>query len=268
MKQSDDRGEHADLALDMELMDYADGTLAPEKRAELEARIARDPEAREAVALWRHHDNLIHQAARSADTLPSNLKLEKLERELARKLAQRRVRAALFGPGVRRVVASVVLFAAGWGAHSFVAAPVDGGPAHPYFVGPTLAGHSYYLFGAAQRSDFTGDEIEVALDWMSEQMQRKIESPKLEMLGYRVEGSRVSLIDGQPVAIFYYRTPQDELVTVSMSPHGQSQPGYALQESEIDGSRMAYWTSDDLHYVIMTNDAEASLTSLAAAVRP
>ncbi len=259
--------DQTDLALDPDLMAYIDGGLPPDQMAEIEARLARDPDAREAVAQWRHFDNLLHQYGRTVDEMPSSLKIASLERELGRKLKKRQWRATLLGPGLQRFAASVVLFAAGWGAHSLYESGMSLTTAsHPYFVAPTLAGHSAVTLASYQGTEFKGDQMSEALEWMSEQMQHKIESPKLERLGYQVESSRLMTVQGQPVAVFYYRNPENELVTVSMTPRDPSQPDYRLRVTEAAENKMAYWSSNSLHYVVVAKTDAASLTTLAAAV--
>jgi anti-sigma factor RsiW len=257
-----------DLGLDPELMAYVDGVLPPEKMAEVEARLAHDSDAREAVSQWRHFDNLLHQHAREADELPASLGIAALERELVRKLQRRQWRARLMGPGLQRIAASVLLFAGGWLAHGYYSEMATQQVAqHPYFVAPTLAGHSSYVLASQQSAEFTGDKMTEALAWMSERMQQKIDSPKLERLGYQVESARLVVVQDQPVAVFYYRNPADQLVTVSMTPRLASQPDYALRVRNVDASKMAYWTSDHMHYVVVSDTDTASITSLAAAVR-
>ena len=262
------KGNERDVTLDIDLMAYVDGTLPPEKMAEVEARLAHDADARDAVAQWRHFDNLIHDAARAADAQPANLRIEALERQLAQKLQRRRWRAMLLGPGLRQVAASVVIFAAGWGAHAlYERTPSLLSAAYPGFVSQTLAGHYSYTFSAQQRAEFSGEDMDEALAWLSEQMQQRIESPQLERLGYRVESARLVVFDEEPVAVFYYRNPEDERVTVSITPRRATQPDYALRVAQVQDERMAYWTSDSLHYTVVTGSTNTAVTTLAAAVQ-
>lgn len=263
MTQSD----HKDPALDPDLIAYADGALEPERMAEVEARLARDPEAREAVAQWRHFDNLINTAAGAADARPANLRIAALERELAAKLQRRRLRAALFGPGIRRLAASVVIFAAGWGAHSvYDTQTTRMAGTYPGFIQPTLSGHYAYLHNAQQRAEFSGDRMPEALDWLSEQMQMRIDSPKLERLGYQIESARLVMAGDQPLAVFYYRNAEGERVTVSMTPRHEAPPVQGLRMASFEGERVAYWSSGPLHYAVVASTSAAGLTSLAAAV--
>lgn len=255
--------EAREPALDIDLMAYVDGTLDPDRRAEVEARLARDADAREAVAQLRHFDNMIHAAARAADSQPANLRIAALERQLAARLQRRRWRSALTAPWARQAAASVAIFAAGWAAHG----AYEAGTAYPSFVQPTLTGHQSHVLAAHERGAFGGDEMAEALAWLSEQMQRKIDSPKLERLGYRVESARLMMVDDAPVAVFYYRNPEEERVTVSMTPRQPSQPSYALRVAKVNDDSMAYWTHDQLHYVVLASPGHRlPITTLAAAV--
>ncbi|MDM7459633.1 MAG: hypothetical protein P3W94_009875 [Paracoccus sp. (in: a-proteobacteria)] len=257
-----------DPRLDSDLMAYIDGTLPPEKLSVIEARLARDAQAREAVAQWRHFDNLLRDYAAQADMQPTNIKIAALERELARKLKKRQRRVLWLGQGVRRLVASVAIFVAGWGGHAYYSATIAANAfAHPSFMAPTLAGHQTYLYATTGAVEYGGDEIEAALDWMSKQMQRKIDSPKLERLGYQVQSARLIVVDEQPLALFYYRNPDNETVTVSMTPRHLTQPHYAFRVADIANHKTAYWSSNGLNYAVVSDDASVPLSTLAAAVQ-
>lgn len=260
--------EHGDPVLDPDLMQYLDGTLPPEKLAEVEARLARDPDAREAVAQARHFENLIRDVGRSADELPDSLQIAALERQLVSKLRKRQRRAFLWGPGLRQIAASVVIFAAGWGTH---AALYTGGPwstpSYPAYVTSTLSGHYAYQHAASQRAEFGGDQMAEAVAWLSDQMQRRIDSPQLEQLGYQVESARLVMVEDQPMAVFYYRDAEDRRVTVSMAPRDVMQPDQAPRIAQVQGERVAYWSSDSLHYTVVANADIGSFTTLAAAIQ-
>lgn len=141
-----------DHPLDLDLMAYVDGTLPPHLLAQVEARLARDPEAREAVAQLRHADNVIRDLAGRAEALPTGLVIAALERELARRLRRRRLRAVLLGPRLRQIAASVALFAAGWGAHAvYSSADVWLAPAAPAFVASRPAIYPSEAMAASHR---------------------------------------------------------------------------------------------------------------------
>ncbi|MCC6002383.1 MAG: anti-sigma factor [Pararhodobacter sp.] len=263
----DTPSEHG-LGLDDDLMAYVDGTLSPERMAQVEARLARDPEARAATASWRHHNNLIRQMAQTADDLPTDMRIAALERELAAKLQARKRRAFLMGPALGRIAASVLLFTAGWGAHGlFSASTTMTGAAYPQFVSATMAGHYAMRQISMQQAEFQADEIDTALDWISAQMQRKIDSPELRRLGYEVESARLLSTDDGPLAIFYFRNEEGNSVTVSVTPHAPDQPDYAYRVVRLETESMAYWTESGLDYSVIGDVDVGQITTLAAAVR-
>ena len=263
-----DTASEQDLGLDDDLMAYVDGHLPPEKMAEVEARLARDPEARAATASWRHHDNLIRQMAQTADDLPANMRIAALERELAAKLQARKRRALLMGPTLGRIAASVLIFAAGWGAHGyFGSASHMTGAQYPQFVSATVIGHQAIQQASVQQAEFQPDDLDAALDWMSAQMQRKIDSPKLDRLGYEVESARLLATESGPLAIFHYRDEDGERVTVSITPHSPDQADYKFRVVRLDTESMAYWTHAGLDYSVIGDVGTGRITTLAAAVR-
>ncbi len=257
-----------DLGLDADLMAYVDGHLPPEKMAEIEARLAHEPEARAATARWRHHDNLIRQMAQTADDLPANMRIAALERELAAKLQARKRRALLMGPTLGRIAASVLIFTAGWGAHGyFGSASQMAGAEYPQFVSATVIGHQAIQQASVQQAEFQPDEMDAAMDWISAQMQRKIDSPKLERLGYAVESARLLATDSGPLAIFHYRDGEGKRVTVSIAPHSPDQADYKLRVVRLENDNMAYWTDAGLDYSVIGDVNPGQITTLAAAVR-
>lgn len=264
---SDPKNTETSLADDLDLMAYVDGTLPPEKMAEIEARLAHDADARDAVAQWRHHDNLIRQVACAADQQPSSFQIARLERELAAKLKTRRWRARLLVPSLQRIAASALIFAAGWAANGYFASPGSMlGTSLPQFVDPTVRGHYAYKQAAFEHASFGADDIDGALDWMSEQMQAKIDSPRLARLGYEVESARLIIDEDIPIAVFYFRNAEDERVTVSMTPRRSDHPAYRLRVVNMADDNMAYWSGDALHYTVVANVERGQLTTIAAAV--
>ncbi|MCC5955597.1 MAG: anti-sigma factor [Natronohydrobacter sp.] len=263
-----DTTSEPDLGLDDDLMAYVDGSLSAEKMTEIEARLARDPEARAAIASWRHHDNLIRQMAQTADDLPVNMRISALERELVARLRARKRRAFLMGPALGRIAASVVLFAAGWGAHGLFGSAMQMTRAdYPQFVSASVTGHQAIRQASLQQAEFHADDLDAALDWMSAQMQRKIDSPKLERLGYDVESARLLETETGPLAIFHFRNSDGERVTVSITPHAPDQADYKLRVVRMDKDSMAYWTDAGLDYLVIGDVDAGRITTLAAAVR-
>jgi anti-sigma factor RsiW len=256
----------SDLELDEDLMAYIDGRLPPDQIARVEARLATEPDARAATAAWRHHDNLIRQAAARADAQPANLRTAALERELVAKLKARQRRAWAYSPALRQMAAAVVVFAAGWLAHGVYTGQTTA--AYPGFVTASIAEHQALRQNYLVQASFTADEMDSALAWMGDQMQREIAQPKLDQFGYQVHSARLVSTDEGPLGIFYYRNDAGNLITLAITPHDTGERNYPFRMVGMNDETLAYWTEDGLDYSILANVNSAMMTSLAAAVAP
>ncbi|MFO7759523.1 MAG: hypothetical protein R6V26_13795 [Roseovarius sp.] len=256
----------SDPALDPELHAYVDGKLSPERAAAIEARLAGDPARRAAVAAWMRDRDLIRDAA--SEEHPTDLRTELLARELGRRVRARQIRTGLKQPALKHIAASVLIFAAGWGGHAlYMFDNSASGPAEPrYVVQATVLGTSLADRGV-QEFDVSDARWQASLDWVSEQMQRKIESPKFEQLGLQVVGGR--LVDGEngPLAQFTYQTEDDEKIIVSMTPHPDSEPSYPYAVRSVYGQPVAYWTNDGMDFSISGEADLQRLSTLASALR-
>lgn len=258
----------SDFALDPDLHAYVDGKLSPERMAEIEARLAGDPALRSATDGWARHRDLIREAAGTADAGPEDLKTHLLEKELARRLQARRLRTLMTGPGLRQLAASVVIFAGGWGAHAFFSTDnARLGTVYPAYVGLATNAHMVYANAPERVVELGADDIEASLAWVSEQMERKIDSPRLERLGLEVIGARLIRGAEGPLAQFTYRDRSGEEITVTMAPHPANEPAHPLRLQTVAGEPVAYWTDGDLDYAVIAATEPGELLSLAAAVR-
>lgn len=264
---TDNKQFDPELEADTELMAYVDGTLPPDRMNAVEARLAADPAARAATSAWRHHDNLIRQMGQSADGQPVNLRTAALERELVAKLRARKRRAMMFSPVLGQVAAAVFLFAAGWGAHAMIT-EMRGPASYPQFVNAAIAEHTAYRQANLLQASFTSDEMDRAVEWMSEQMQRKISSPKLEQYGYQVQSARLLNTEEGPLGIFYFLDAEGQTITLAVKPHDDSVPDYRFRIVDVNNERLAYWNDEGLDYSLLANVTTAMMTTLAAAVSP
>ncbi len=255
-----------DPALDPELHAYVDGKLSPERAAEIEARLADDPARRAAVAAWMRDRDLIREAA--SDEHPTDLRTELLARELGRRVRARQIRTGLRQPALKQIAASVLIFATGWGGHMlYMSDSPASGPVEPrYVVQATVLGKTLADQGV-QEFDVSDARWQASLDWVSDQMQRKIESPKLEQLGLQVVGGRLLQGENGPLAQFTYETEGDRQIIVSMTPHADHEPSYAYAVRSVYGQPVAYWTKDGMDFSITGETDMQRLSTLASALR-
>ena len=249
---------------DPELQAYLDGRLSPEAAAEVEARLAGDETLSDAAAQWQHHRNLIRDAADVLDTGDSNLRTAALERDLARRLAERQRHARLASPRLGQFAASVAIFVLGWGAHmGYERLSV---PDHPDYVAEALSAHQVFAHDDRYPVEFRADEMEQAVGWLSAQMQRKVDSPKLDNLGLEVVGARLLGTQNGPSGLFIYENAEGQRLSVLISAHEEGMPEIPLRVSRQGEQTVAYWSDESIDYAVLGGHDRAMLTQVAAAV--
>ena len=139
---------------------------------------------------------------------------------------------------------------------------------YPQFVNATIAEHGAYRQANLVQVSFTPDEMNSAIDWMSEQMQRKIYSPELEQYGYEVQSARLLNTEEGPLGIFYFVDAEGQTVTLAVRPHDESVADYRFRIVDVNNEKLAYWTDEGLDYSLLANVNTAMMTTLAAAVSP
>ncbi len=253
-----------DYALDPDLQAYVDGRLSPEAAAEVEARLADDAAARTATASWRHHRNLIRAAAEAMDTGPENIRTAALERELARRLAARRIRGLFHSPRLRQLAASAAIFAIGWFSHDAYGQLSQ--QDRPGYVSEALAAHKIFAYDTLRPVEFRPGEMEAALEWLSDKMDRKLASPQLDALGLEVVGARLVGTSEGPAGLFVYQDQNGERLSVVLAAHAPEKPVAPLRVMSEGEQSVAFWSDEALDYAVLGRHSSALLTRVAAAV--
>jgi len=263
MTGSTTRPPRSDTDFDPELMAYADGRLAPAEAAAVEARLAADPAARDAVMAWMLQSDQIRAAAEALDTAPASLKTAALERELARALQRQAWRSRLLGPGLRRMAASVALFAAGWGGHMAYDAVTT---PYPAYVAEGLGAHRVFADDMVRPVDFRAESSEAALDWVSAKLDRKLTHPALEPLGLELVGTRMLGTREGPMAQFIYEDRDGHRLSLIVAPHPEGVRESPLRYASAEGARISYWRDARLDYAVVAQTSELQIEAVAAEV--
>lgn len=249
------------------MLAYADGMLPPDRVAAVEEALSRDPEARDAVRAWRDHAALIREAAARADDLPANIAIAGLERQLARRLRMRRVRGLLVGPHLRSAAAALVIFAAGWGMHGLTDQPPIGALAYPAPVERALGGHRVYADITTDTRQFAADEMHLAVQLISDEFEHRFRPAAFDLPGHRVDAVRYTRYTTGPAAFFTYRDEAGRQATIAVERHPPDLPRYDLKVEPAAFGSIAYWTDDDLDYVVIAAVDTEAMMPLIASIR-
>lgn len=252
-----------DTDFDPELMAYVDGQLGPEAAAAVEARLAADPAARDAVSAWTLQAVQIRAAAEALDTDATSLRTAALERELARALKRQGWRARLMGPGLRRMAASVALFAAGWGGHMLYDAATT---PYPAYVAEGLGAHDVFAHDLIRPVDFRAESTGEALDWVSAKLDRKLSHPALDPLGLELVGTRLLGTREGPLAQFIYEDREGHRLSLIVAPHPEGVRESPLRYADWKGERVGYWRDARLDYAVVAPTSDQQIRAVAEEV--
>lgn len=262
--QSPHDPQNVDYALDPDLQAYVDGQLSPEEAARVEARLAAEPGAREASAEWRHHRNLIRSAADALDTGPASLRTAALERELLSRMRRRQVSTLLLGRGLGRAAAMVALVAFGWLANDGYSQLVASGQSS--YAMDAAKAHALFASDSVRPVEFRRDQMDVALAWLSDKLEYKLESPVLDRLGLEVIGARLIDTSTGPAALFVYEGATGERFSVAMAPNPDAGRNQPFRIVRVNGGDVAYWRGAEYEYAVVGGAPAGLLTTIAAAI--
>lgn len=253
----------AQPGIDPDLHAYIDGQIGPDAAADIDARLAADPELRRTVDAMIADRDAIRAVADRLDAGPTSLRTAALERQLGRRLARRRWQVALTGPASRQIAAGVALFAMGWGAHMTLG---PAGQAYPSYVAEGLGAHTVFAQDAVYPVEFTPEATAAALDWMSEKLKRKIASPELDALGLTLVGTRLSGTREGPLAQFIYEDRTGNRLSLVVMPHPEGAPEADLRVARQDSNSVGYWSDAALDFAVIADTSNLQIETVAAEV--
>jgi anti-sigma factor RsiW len=213
-----DLNEHME---DWALHAYADGELSPEQRAEVEALLARDPEAARKVADWKRQRELLKSAF-------DGVLGEPVPPPLAATL-RRSSPPARLSPWLA-MAAAVLLLLCGGLAGWFLKGEA---PVTMADLGrEALEAHSVYAVEIRHPVEVKGDDKDHLQAWLSKRVGTAFTVPDLTEQGYTLLGGRLLSAEEGPAAMLMYEDRKGQRVSVVLAAPGTDMDtGLKLQES-------------------------------------
>jgi anti-sigma factor RsiW len=249
--------------IDLELQAYIDGNLDPEAMAEMEARLAGEDDLRMTADALSNDMQLIRDAAEAMDTGPVSLRTAALEKALAQRLPLRRWQVVAAGPATRQIAAGIALFAMGWGGNMLMGPAAN---AYPDYVQEGLGAHQVFAHDSSHPVEFQPDATTVALDWMSQKLKHKINSPALDALGLELIGTRLSGTREGPLAQFIYQDKNGNRLSLVVMPHPEGMPEADLKLASLDQNRVGYWRGNTLDYAVIAETSDVQIENVASEI--
>jgi len=230
---------------------YADGRLAPARRAEIEAWLATRPEDAERVAHYR--DSAAQLKARYEGVLsePVPPRLERAASGRPRRWLEGASRAVAFAAGWTVFGAALGALAA-WQSASIRQAPMAA--LENTVARRAAVAHAVYSPEVRHPVEVGADQEQHLVTWLSKRLGLKLKAPRLDEAGMSLVGGRLLPGDAGPVAQFMYQSDRGRRMTLYVraehAPHRETAFRYA-RENNVG---VFYWVEETCSYAIASSD--------------
>jgi anti-sigma factor RsiW len=250
-----------------ELHAYVDGRLDRSRRAEVEARLANDPEAAQRVRDWKMQRHALR-------TLHPEMLLEPVPAHLLHAAMQLHHRSNRFAQWQRwgGMAAAVLLsFGLGWGAHSqWQTQVVNSGSGVRTFARQAVTAHVVYMPEVRHPVEVEASQQQHLVQWLSKRLNRQLKVPNLAPAGYELVGGRLLPGEGGARAQFMYQNAAGERVTLYVGAiEGAAAKGVgetAFRFTSEAGVASFYWVDQGFGYALTGRLPRQGLLVLAESV--
>lgn len=249
---TNEKTEHME---DWALHAYVDGELSPEQRAEVDARLARDPEAARKVAGWRQQRELLKSAF---DGVLDEAVPPQLSATLRQHAAPSRLRPWL------SMAAAVLLLLCG-GLAGWVLRGETASVAMADLGQQALEAHSVYAVEVRHPVEVAGSDRDHLQAWLSKRVGTAFTVPDLTEQGYSLLGGRLLSGSDGPAALLMYEDRKGQRLSVVLASPGTDMET-ALKVQEQDGLIACTWQDGKLAVAVAGDMARDPMMALAKAV--
>ncbi|MCC6468161.1 MAG: anti-sigma factor [Alphaproteobacteria bacterium] len=112
--------------------------------------------------------------------------------------------------------------------------------------------------------DVNAEDVDYLENWFGQRLKRDVRLPKLENQGFKMQGGRVTFIEGQPGAQFFYKSVTgDAIVSVAIAQTKRRDTEWTTAKR--NGLRMIYWRKGGYVYVFAGDVDKHVLHGVASA---
>jgi len=229
-----------------ELQAYADGLLAPERRAAVEAWLAARPDEAERIAAYRR---LALEVRAAYDTMLSEPVPERLALAASRRAPwQRRARAAGW------LIVGAAIGALG----SWEVKPdrplAQSAPDGTVIARRAAIAHATYSPEVRHPVEVGADDEQHLVAWLSKRLGVKVRAPKLDDAGMSLIGGRLLPGDNGPVAQFMYQSQNGRRLTLYVRTEAARNRETAFRYARESNIGVFYWIDRDAGYALASAD--------------
>jgi len=232
-----------------DLQAYADGRLAPDRHAAVEAWLAARPEEAERIAAYRRLNDEVRAAYEP-------LLAEPVPRELERFAAPRRWLRPVAAVAGWVALGAALGAIAGWQLHATRPAMVSSADVSLMARRAAIA-HATYAPEVRHPVEVGAEQEQHLVTWLSKRLGVNLRAPKLEEAGLSLVGGRLLPGENGPVAQLMYQTQVGRRLTVYWRPEKSgSNRETAFRYARENGVGVFYWIDRECGYAIASADLE------------
>ncbi|MFD0982662.1 anti-sigma factor family protein [Tropicimonas aquimaris] len=243
---------------------YIDGELGPDEAAELEARMAEDPDTLRAFETLVRQKTQVREALDALATGPANLKTERLKRRLASKLAGRASPARRLGVGWLRpgaqIAAACALFAFGWWGHATVTTPPAG---IPDYVSEAIGAHQVFADDPVYPVEFAGAAVDGVADWFAGKIGVPVAAPDLAEYGVTLVGARLLGTKEGPLAQYIYEDGRGARYSLTLAQHPEKEPIGPVTVVDYPNRSVGYWRTPKVDFAFVGEGGAGDVQRIA-----
>jgi len=236
---------------EQDLHAYVDNQLDAERRAQVEAYLAVQPEAAALVQDLRLQNQLLHEAY-------DNVLNEPVPIRMGTALQRKRFPLAW----AASVAALAIGLVAGWAARD-VMQPAAG-PA--VFAERALRAHLLYASEKRHPVEVPAEQEAHLVAWLSKRLDAPIRAPALHTHGFSLLGGRLLPGDEGPLAQLMYESADGERLTLIVRRAGRDSGDTRFQVLEQNGNSVFYWVDRDYGYALSGGMGKNRMMDIARAV--
>lgn len=240
---------------DIDLQAYADGQLAEDRRAAVEAHLAQNPRLAGEVADWQRQNETLRALYGHVgrEEPPPRLSVHAIERGMRDRTRQ----------SWRMAAAAVVLLTAGAFGGWFAREALTGeSTVNSLLVSEAVAAHSLYVPEVVHPVEVKADQQAHMTRWLSKRLDRTLNIPDLASEGLTLVGGRLLPANSGPAAQVMYEDGSGKRVTLFIvpAPHGTE---LSLRHAALDSLQSFVWTDEAISCAIVADLPRDRLQAIA-----
>ncbi len=218
---------------------YADGEVADDQRAEIEAYLRGDPQAARQVETWRQQKAALHQAFDDVldEAIPASLSA-----------ALHNGRSWRAHPFLAMAAALLLLILGGAGG--WFLGTDAGAPALRSIAEQALTAHRIYTAEVRHPVEVAANDREHLQSWLSKRVGTAFTIPDLASEGYTLLGGRLLAANDRPAAQLMFEDASRKRITIFFAADPAASHDTALQVERQGNLIACYWLDGKLSFVV------------------